>query len=213
VERASAGEVNPCFTGLPQSLYKPGDSICGFFFWQFDASIHLMYNVATRIRSEWKEKYGSRNNGRRKFQIHLAHVIAEYAIRLDWNGTPETNPNGRPAWMRQKALIPCDCGECFFCKTGMTNGITHKTVTIPPPKHQVPEQCNATRKQVHEYTGYCCVCMKEAKDQYSGSLSGKARKQELRRHCGKTRKGCTQCQALVCDNHWSSFTHNKNDYK
>jgi hypothetical protein len=26
----------------------------------------------------------------------------------------------------ESVLVPCDCGSCFFCKTGRTTGVAHK---------------------------------------------------------------------------------------
>ena len=186
------------------------------FFWQLDASIHLMYNIAIRIPSkpEWKERYGDKNKGRRRFQIDLAFAIADYAVRLDWEGDLN-DEKGRPAWMRQRGLVPCDCGKCFFCKTGRTNGITHKTVTKPPPRRQVPQECDAERAQIRRDGQHCAVCYQIAANKYTGDLKRKERFLLLKSQCCETRMGCRNCNVVVCNFHWAhgEFTHNPADYK
>jgi len=184
------------------------------FFWQFDATIHLMYNVAIRIPSkpEWKERYGNKNNGRRRFQIDLALEIAAYAIQLDWEGDLD-NEDGKPAWMRQRRLVPCGCGLCFFCKRGWTNGIDHKTETKPPPAKQVPEQCSLQRMNIRTNPQHCVVCYRHLSDNYNGQLKGTERFSYLRSQCGQSRMGCPTCDTVVCSFHWlCGFTHNKADY-
>ena len=185
------------------------------FFWQLDASIHMMYNIAIRIPSkpEWKERYGDKNKGRRRFQIDLALAIADYAIRLDWDGDLN-DERGKPAWMRQRGLVPCDCGKCFFCKTGRTNGITHNTVTKPPPHRQVPEECDELRQQIRRDCQSCAVCYAIARDQYTGPLKGKDKFRHLRSQCNETRLGCKKCDLVVCPFHWAHgpFNHNPADF-
>ena len=124
-------------------------------FWLLDTTIHLMYHVAIETKPEWRDKYGDKNDGRRRFQIDLALALADYAIRHDWEGDLD-DENGRPAWMRQQGPVPCDCGECFFCKTGRTNGITHNTVTKPPPRRQVPQECDEERTEIRREPQTLC---------------------------------------------------------
>jgi len=186
------------------------------FFWLFDATVHLMYQVAINTIVDWYKKYFKKRDGRRHFQIDLALKLGEFAIRFDWNGTPETNPGGKPAWMRQYSYIPCDCGKCFFCKTGRTNGITHKPVGVGPPPARAPPppQHSIVREHIRNKRQVCKVCYKNAKEKYSGDLTGDERYRFLRRQCERGTSGCALCDTVVCEKHYynGSFTHNPGDY-
>jgi hypothetical protein len=184
------------------------------FFWLLDATIHLMYNIVIRIPSkpEW-EKYGNKNNGRRRFQIDLALALGAYAIKYDWDGDLD-NESGKPAWIRHGKYIPCDCGACFFCLKGWTTGIDHKTVTIPPPARQVPVQCTGNRCTIRLFSQHCTVCYKIQSEGYTGELRGRKKYNHLRSLCARTRKGCRICNIPVCNDHWAyDFTHNAADYR
>jgi len=184
------------------------------FFWLFDATIHLMYNIAIRIpaRPEWKVRYGNKNNGRRRFQLDLALALGAYAIELDWQGDKD-NEKGKPAWMRQRGLVPCGCGQCYFCVKGWTNGIDHFTVTQPPPQKQVPKECSSERAEIRTNPQHCAVCYHTLSASYHGELKGTDRFKHLRAQCHDSRLGCANCNVVVCHFHWAvGFTHNKADY-
>ena len=67
------------------------------------------------------EKYTSKNSGRHDFHIDLAIALMNYAIKQDLDGGSE-----RPSWMRQKAFVSCNCGECYFCIHGHKTGMQHR---------------------------------------------------------------------------------------
>ena len=97
-----------------------------FFCWMLDRVVHTLFVAVVALVSvglgkpEWK-KYTSKNSGRHDFQIDLAIALINYAIEQDWDGGSE-----RPSWMRQKAFVPCNCGECYFCIHGHTTGVQHR---------------------------------------------------------------------------------------
>ena len=165
---------------------------------------------------QWKRQYKNKNNGRRHFQIDLAYLLGDLAIKWDWTGDLGDD-SGKPAWMRQRGLIPCGCNKCFFCTTGRTNGLSHRRVSAPPvpsPRNQVPAQCSVLPVNIRHCTQNCAVCYKIVSGCYSGNLTGAERTKLLRQQCSQTRKGCSTCNIVVCDFHYHNgdFSHNRGDY-
>ena len=97
-----------------------------FLFWMLYRVVHTLFVVVVALVSvglgkpEWK-KYTSKNSGRHDFQVDLAIALMNYAIEQDWDGGSE-----KPSWMRQRAFVPCNCGECYFCIHGHTTGVQHR---------------------------------------------------------------------------------------
>ncbi len=96
------------------------------FCWVLDCVVHVVYVVVCYLykdsvgAKEWK-KYTNRHYGCRDFQVDLGIALLNHAIELEWMDTSKP----RPDWMRQSTLVPCDCGQCYFCLNGMTSGIHH----------------------------------------------------------------------------------------
>jgi len=114
-------------------------------------------------------------------------LIAE-AIELDWPDRSQP----RPSWMRSEArgLVPCDCGTCFWCKHGFTNGVAHRS--------------SAARKKVkltHEWkdvaSNKCGVCINEcAASHPSWSLS--AVRASVTKHGKLTCLACDSTGRPIC---------------
>jgi hypothetical protein len=191
------------------------------FFWQFDATIHLMYIIVIHsLDEELVKKYKDHRDGRQRFQIDLALALAEFALRYEWDGEiSKSNLAGRPKWMRGTDIVPCDCGVCFFCKNGFTTGIAHKPVGAgPPSRAKKPKGCSVVREKVKDQTQTCKVCYKIAKTNYSGDLKGKPLYLHLSSMCHHDTLGCANCGMVVCEKHYysntkDSFTHNPSDYQ
>ena len=102
-------------------------------FWLLDRVVFSCYILVSEMakdescphRNEWVN-YSDKNNGRECFQIDLALALISYGIEYDWPHRSEP----RPRWMRQTELKPCECKQCFFCKTGQTNGIFHDRAQV-----------------------------------------------------------------------------------
>ncbi len=96
------------------------------FFWVSDHVVHVVYVVVCYLykdsvgAKEWK-KYTNRHYGRGDFQVDLGIALLNHAIELEWMDTSKPCPD----WMRQSTLVPCDCGQCYFCLNGMASGIHH----------------------------------------------------------------------------------------
>jgi hypothetical protein len=65
-----------------------------------------------------------KNFDRHNFQINLAMDLMNFGIGLKWDGN--LNNSDRPSFMPKGALVPCDCGRCYFCVKGLTTMITHR---------------------------------------------------------------------------------------
>ena len=108
-------------------------------FWLLDRVIHCTYVIVIELLKEkssrrmniypheW-QRYLSKNEGRRHFQIDLGIEIVNYGISLDWKNLEEP----RPKWV-STYLQPCGCKRCFFCVNGFTNGIDHKSKKMDTP--------------------------------------------------------------------------------
>ena len=49
-------------------------------------------------------------------------ALINYAIMKEWDGKSE-----KPDWMHNRACVPCDCNECYFCINGITSGVAHRS--------------------------------------------------------------------------------------
>jgi hypothetical protein len=86
------------------------------FFWVLDRVIFSCYIIAvylaaSGLKPAWN-KYRSQLTGRYDFQVDLAIALIDYCIRLVWKAPYDEAD--KPKWMRQKKVIPCRCGVCFF---------------------------------------------------------------------------------------------------
>ena len=97
------------------------------FCWAFHSFIHAVYVIVYNLSKagmgpKWWKVYDNKNFGHRDFQMDLAIDLINYGIGLDWDGKSKA----RPSFMPKHSLIPCKCYTCFFCKNGLTKGITHQ---------------------------------------------------------------------------------------
>ena len=155
-----------------------------------------------------KKKYTSKNSSRHDFQINLAIALMNYAIKQDWDGGSE-----RPSWMRQKAFVPCNCGECYFCIHGHTTGVQHcqrhHKVKMVHMKSGTLARVNKCSNDVYVDLGkgseYCRQCMRKQK----GAVDGRKKKLNQaakKRLCTYSSKGCPQpgCQEQICEVCWEN---------
>jgi hypothetical protein len=157
-------------------------------------------------KEEWK-CYTNKEDGRYKFQIDLAMQLIEYGIRLDWQGDANDPDNsaGKPAWVRQAGLIPCDCKRCFFCKTGRTTGITDKPLKRTA-ENALPRGHSRDRETVSTNARVCQLCYAELGEKHKNMSSAEKKKKSRR-----SSLGCLKCDKCVCAYCWDSFVHVNNN--
>ena len=174
------------------------------FCWALDRVIHAAYVVVCFLiksdigQKEWK-RYLDGHSGRHDFQIDLALSLMNYGIGLQWDGESAERPN----FMRQDPFVPCDCGKCFFCLKGITNGIAH-----PPEKKAkvtVEYKCGArvtTNKCTNERVSlglasgsYCRMC-------YRKQLTTELLANERKKRCRTSQMGCPICKEPICKECW-----------
>ena len=156
-------------------------------------------------KSEWK-KYTSKNSGPHDFQIDLAIALMNYAMEQDWDGGHK-----RPSWMRQKAFVPCNCGECCFCIHGHTTGVQHrqkhqkvKLVHLKSGTLAQADKCsNIIYVELGKGSDYCRQCMYKLKRAVDGR-NKKLDRDAKKRLCTYFSKGCPQpgCREQICDVCW-----------
>lgn len=176
------------------------------FCWTLERAIHANFQLTVVFANggsdgdSYKEKwkgYTSKNGGRFNFQIDLVMLLIEYGIRLDWKGDP--------AWIRQVALVPCDCGSCFFCKTGRTTGVSHKP-SHRTKKNVVPRGHARKREKVAKSGRLCKLCYAKNTEKHKGMSSAEKRKRTV-----KSQLGCLRCNTCVCAGCWHLFQHANNN--
>ena len=178
------------------------------FFWMFDQVVFSMFIIVqacakSGLRSEW-EQYAKRN-GRFNFQIDLALTLIEEGIKLDWEAPFDEEK--KPKWM-PKNYVPCECGECFFCKNNKTTGIQHRPFnsryvtprTTPPVCTLLPQQFGKNNNPT-----YCRKCMKRLYFHEANTMT--VRDLRAREDCRKTTLGCPGCQTNICSSCYSTYDH------
>ena len=176
-----------------------------------DRVVHTLFVVVVALVSvglgkpEWK-RYTSKNSRRHDFQVELAIAFMNFAIEQDWDGGSE-----RPSWMRQKAFVPCNCGECYFCIHGHTTGVQHrqktqkvKMVHLKSGTLARADKCsNAVYVDLGKGSSYCRQCMRGLRGAVD-SKGNKLDKPAKRRLCTYSSKGCPQpgCREQICDVCW-----------
>jgi len=180
------------------------------FFWILDSIVHAMYVIACEYASssnntEWME-YTSKNGGRNAFQIDMAIQLIDFGIRQDW--AEPFSADTKPSWIRQGCILPCDCKICFFCKTGMTSGISHTSSHPVQQQQQLQIACEGKCSNIRKHVQECRVCCFITRSENPNEHWKDAKKK-----CRRSRKGCSRCQIIVCDEHWAAFSHQKDDYK
>lgn len=182
------------------------------FFWSLDRVVFSCYIVASSlakagIKPAWK-KYLSSDGGRYDFQIDLALAVMEAGIRYDWGDV--TDESKKPKWMRSQRCVPCECGKCFFCKTGRTTGIAPKSQTGTRVRPTVGGNCRWYQERLLNHEGapikngrVCSLCLSKTR-----RLLGKnATAKEVKSSCAKTLVGCRNCNKAVCTQCWPEFEH------
>lgn len=166
------------------------------FFWCLDKVVFSIFIICREYvchggtrRPGWSKYLHDSANGRYDFGIDLGLSLIERGIRMDWKRIGDKKT--KPRWMRQMPLIPCDCAACFFCKEGMTTGITHTfhaRPAQPAQQHASDCGCSDTRSKKRKHPSLCCVCKNH-----------------------KTREGCPcgSCPGVVCRYCWEAYHHNK----
>ena len=137
--------------------------------------------------------------GRHDFQIDLALSLMNYGIGLQWDGESAERPN----FMRQDPFVPCDCGKCFFCLNGITNGIAHPpkkkakvTVEYKCGAHVTTNKCTDVRVSLGLESGqYCRMC-------YRKQLTTKLLAKERKKTCRTSAMGCSICKEPICKECW-----------
>jgi hypothetical protein len=179
-----------------------------YYFYLIDRVVHSMYVLATNIaeqglRDGW-EKY-RKKDGRYKFQIDMALALIDMGVKEDWKeGYDDKN---KPGWMRKHEAIPCGCNMCTFCKLGKTRppvlaeeptGVKKKNLC--PGCDEIPMKLGDEKKKS---ATYCRVCYYRV-----GQITPGLHKNEKRKQCKATYKGCRGCKTFVCDTCYPDYKHN-----
>lgn len=186
--------------------------------WMYDRVVHTIYVVITFLamsgigREEWK-KYRSKNGGRHDLQIDLAMSIINYGISLDWDGKSKE----RPSYMRQAAFVPCDCGACFFCINGLTNGIAHKHTGkrrsseggggSATKKSRAVVECTMGKRvgltledgSPMKWNDFCKKCLEKRDGKWKDKV----------KNCPTSKLGCAKCNEPICRECWKTYDHPK----
>ena len=140
----------------------------------------------------------------------------EYGIRLDWGDVNDKET--KPDWMRQKQPKPCECGMCFSCKEGITNGIYHQS-GVKHMRKNAPNRTSMNKKQKNcsverenfSSSRYCGSCYRKHRKENPG-MSSVAVRQLVENKTGiqgggKPRLGCLNCNERVCKVCWPTYDH------
>ena len=167
------------------------------FFWIVDRVMHCLFVVVVfcakdNVGPEWWVLY-LKKGGRYRFQIDLGMALINYALENEWEDIKEPHPN----WIRQRGFIPCDCKQCFFCKKGLTTGISHKrktkTVFVESNKkrHVVTGHTDVRVKLRKRKCSYCRMCYCNQKGAV-GADGKKLTTEEKKKNCNWSCMGCTK---------------------
>jgi hypothetical protein len=145
-----------------------------------------------------------KKDGRFKFQVDLGIALLNYAIGAEWDDLSKP----RPEWMRSQDWVPCDCGACFFCLNGLTNGIIHKskrkivtTFTQHDKTRTKQKGCTDQRINLGRHGSYCKMCYRKlcaSTDEKIKALNTKAKKKQ----CNSSKMGCPSCDEHICKGCW-----------
>jgi hypothetical protein len=109
--------------------------------------------------------------------------LMNYGIGFEWDGN--LNNSDRPSFMPKGALVPCDCGRCFFCVKGLTTGITHRqskkgrvTVEYKCGTWVTSRKCTSEQVDLRlKSRRYCRMC-------YRKQVTTELKAQEKVKRCG-----------------------------
>lgn len=185
------------------------------FFWVLDRVIHMVYTCCVfcadhGVGAEWWANYCGKD-GRYEFQIDLGLALIHRALQEAW---PHPN-HPRPDWMRQAAFLPCDCGQCYFCRMHLTSGIAHRqNRPVRTYFHQhdntrrVTNGCTDVRVDLGRGSRYCRQCyMQQPEFNDAGQRMTAAMKKAA---CTNSRLGCPSCDEPICQECWDDgyWRHN-----
>jgi hypothetical protein len=203
-------------------------------FWLISMAVHNIFCIVVDLaatspaHSSWRVY--TKNDGRKKFQLDLAHVICRAGIegglaeeqrrsvphkkrRLD------SSLDKRPGWMNQIEWHPCGCKKCWHCNAGITRGTAHRQVYAGSPKDRPrkkpapsspPFKANPGHspeeliKHPNGNSGRCDVCLFAAKANATASTTYA----ELEKQAKQTRYCCPECNFLrICTECSGSYRH------
>ena len=151
--------------------------------------------------------------GRMRLQMDVAHRMVNLGIRRD---CPTANAD-RPSWMRQKqtGLHPCDCGVCFFCEEGLTNGVLHRPFGHTARSGRKSRPCKMIK--LGKRKGKCSGChsrlaghKRDHPDECTGDTWTTV---GMKQRCGKGMWKCRSCnragaaRAKICTETATSQSH------
>ena len=137
-------------------------------------------------------------------------ALINYAIMKEWDGKSE-----KPDWMRNRACVPCDCEECYFCLNKITSGVAHRSRKSKVVLHYnsarsgqsvQTDKCVDVPVKLEKGCHYCKQCMGKMKGKVLLGKDGRnltfAQKRKL---CTFSRMGCPQpsCNEHICDSCWA----------
>ena len=171
-------------------------------FWLLDRVVHVIYVIACWLarlaRGPGSYRKYLKKDGRFKFQVDLGIEILNYAIGKEWTDLNEPPPQ----WMRQTDWLPCECGKCFFCLNGLTNGIGHRkkrtrTIFVQHDNSRtMTTDCTTKRVGLKRGSQHCRMCYRK---QCNGTEEERARsKLEKQKACNSSTMGCPSCDELIC---------------
>jgi hypothetical protein len=145
-----------------------------------------------------------KKDGRFKFQVDLGIALLNYAIGAEWDDLSKP----RPEWMRSRDWVPCDCGACFFCLNGLTNGIMHRkkrkvVTTFVQHDNSRTKQKGCTDKPVNLGRGsdYCRMCLRKMNANPTEEWE-KMNARQKQKMCKTSRLGCPSCNEHICKSCW-----------
>ena len=106
--------------------------------------------------------------------------------------------------MRQGALLPCECGKCFFCINGLTGGIVHRHqrpvrtyIHHYDNTHTVTNGCTEVRVNLDRGNQYCRMCYRNMPEYNEDGV--KMTVAMKKKACCYSWLGCASCDEQICD--------------
>ena len=175
-------------------------------FWLFDTAVHNIWVIiqfcaeAARVATDPFFRFKHKNS-RREYQLELSQTLIAEGIKI---GIAE-NGGEKPAWMRQVALVPCNCKTCYFCRSNAD------VKASTSPAENVQGECEKNEKvKLGKSAGRCVICVRAATSKYpTYTQTQLARTGEIKQTC----YGCTGCttrvgsKVFICDKHWPKYKH------
>ena len=207
--------------------------------------ILAQYSGDTYPDSAFRDYKKDSKNVRYNFQTDLACALIKHTLERDHGGKLDTVTQrivpldffreegeedsgdvppapAKPAWMRQLRPHPCDCGECYHCTCGLTNGVGHKPMETPREARKRKRNsgigfpnalcvhAGVGREHVRVNAGTesqtCYLCYHHrVPEEHPAATTYKAR----RMLCKNTQLKCAGCDVYVCDKCWENFDHTR----